>query len=113
MNKTLHKIIDELEKLGLKQIYNDADLVKFNYGNCKTPFIVLYKRINSCCIFRQLQISRQGEYYTNELMKYNLLSYMENYISIDAIISEMKTLISRYKELKVYFKKYQIEKDFV
>lgn len=27
MNVTLHIIINELEKLGLKQIYNDAELV--------------------------------------------------------------------------------------
>ena len=46
-------------------------------------------------------------------MNYNLLSYMENPISIDYILNEMKTLITEYKELKVKYKKYQIEQDFV
>jgi hypothetical protein len=47
------------------------------------------------------------------ITKYNLLSYMENPISIDYILGEMKTLITEYKELKVKYKKYQIEQDFV
>lgn len=113
MNVTLHKIIDELEKLGLKRGWTDADIVKYSYGDCKATFILIYKKMNYCTIFRQLQISKHGEYYTNESSNYNLLSYMENPISIDYILSEMKTLITEYKELKVKFKKYQIEQDFV
>lgn len=113
MNVTLHKIIDELEKLGLKRGWNDAELVEYSYGDCKARFIIIYKKHNFCTIFRQLKISQEGEYYTNESMTYNLLSYMENPISIDAILNEMKILINRYKELKVKFKKQQIEKDFV
>lgn len=105
MNVELHKIIDELEKLGLKRGWTDVDLVKYSYGDCKATFIIIYKRMNYCTIFRQLQISRQGEYYTNESANYNL-------ISIDDILSEMKTLITEYKELKVKYKKYQIEQDF-
>ena len=113
MNVTLHKIIDELEKLGLKQMYNDSDLVRFSYGDCTASFIIIYKKKNYCTIFRQLNITSLGTYYIKVYTNYNLLSYMENPISIDAIISKMKKLIARYKELKVYFKKYQIEKDFV
>ena len=113
MNVALHKIIDELEKLGLKRGWTDAEVVKYSYGDCNTTFILIWKKENCCTIFRQLQISKQGEYYTNESMKYNLLSYMENPISIDYIISEMKTLITEYKELKVKYKKYMIEQDFV
>ncbi|MBO7527443.1 MAG: hypothetical protein J6T74_06090, partial [Clostridia bacterium] len=71
------------------------------------------KQRNYCTIFSKLKISRQGEYYTNESNNYNLLSYMINPISIDDILSKMKTLITEYKELKVKFKKYQIEQDFV
>lgn len=112
MNVTLHKIIDELEKLGLKRGWNDAECVKYSYGDCKTTFIIIWKQKNNCTIFRQLQISKQGEYYTNESSNYNLLSYMEHPISINSILSEMKTLITEYKELKVKFKKYQIEQDF-
>lgn len=113
MNVTLHKIIDELEKLGLKRVWNDAEIVEYSYGDCNTSFITIYKRKNYCTIFSQLKISQQGEYYMNELMNYNLLSYMENPISIDSILNEMKILITRYKNLKVKFKKLQIEKDFV
>ena len=113
MNVTLHKIINELEKLGLKQIYNGDDLVKFSYGDCNSTFIIIDKQKNCCTIFRQLRINTLGLYYMMAYTRYNLLSYMENPITIDAIISEMKILISRYKELKVYFKKYQIEQDFV
>ena len=113
MNVTLHKIINELEKLGLKPIYNDADLVRFSYGDCTASFIIIYKQKNYCTIFRQLNITSLGIYYIKGYTRYNLLSYMENPISIDAIISEIKKLIARYKELKVKFKKYQIEQDFV
>lgn len=112
MNVTLHKIIDELEKLGLKQIYKDAELVKFSYGDCNSTFITIDKRKNCCTIYRQLRINTLGSYYMKEYTNYNLLRYMENPISIDAIISEMKKLITQYKKLKVYIKKYQIEKDF-
>ena len=38
---------------------------------------------------------------------------MKNPISIDAILRLMKILITQYKELKVRFKKQQIEKDFL
>ena len=113
MNVTLHKIIDELEKLGLKRGWTDAEVVKYSYGDCHASFIIIYKKSNYCTIFRQLQINRFGEYYTNESSKYNLLSYMENPISIDYILGEMKTLITEYKELKVKYKKYLIEQDFV
>lgn len=113
MNVELHKIIDELEKLGLKRGWTDAEIVKYGYGDCNASFIIIYKQRNYCTIFSQLQISRQGEYYTNESNNYNLLSYMINPISIDDILSKMKILITEYKELKVKFKKYQIEKDFV
>lgn len=113
MNVAIHKLIDELEKLGMKRGWNDADLVKFGYGSdCTATFITIYKKSNYCTIFRQLHISRNGEYYTEESRNYNLLNYMENPISIDTILSEMKTLIASYKELKVKFKKQQIEKDF-
>ena len=113
MNVMVHKIIDELEKLGLKRGWTDAEVVKYSYGDCNASFIIIWKQKNYCTIFRQLQISKQGEYYTNESMNYNLLSYMENPISIDYILSEMKNLITEYKELKVKFKKYMIEQDFV
>ena len=114
MNVELHKIIDELEKLGLKRGWTDAEIVKYGYGDdCKASFIIINKKKNCCTIFQQLQISKQGEYYTNESSRYNLLSYMENPISLDDILSEMKTLIIQYKKLKVKFKKQQIEKDFV
>lgn len=113
MNVTLHKIINELENLGLKRGWTDAEVVKYSYGDCNASFIIIYKKTNCCTIFRTLQINRFGEYYTNESSNYNLLSYMEHPISIDAILSEMKTLITEYKELKVKFKKYQIEQDFV
>lgn len=113
MNVELHKIIDELEKLGLKRGRTDAEVVKYSYGDCTASFIIIYKQRNYCTIFRKLKISRQGEYYTNESANYNLLSYMENPISIDDILSKMKILITEYKELKVKFKKYQIEQDFV
>ena len=112
MTITFHKLIDALENLGLKRGYNDSDLVKFGYGDCKATFIIIYKKMNYCTIFRQLQISSKGEYYTNESTNYNLLSYMENPISIDSIVSEMKILITQYKELKVKYKKQQLEKDF-
>ena len=114
MNVELHKIIDELEKLGLKRGWTDAEIVKYSCGgDCKTTFIIINKKKNCCTIFRQLQISNSGEYYTNESKMYNLLSYMENPISLDDILSEMKILITQYKKLKVEFKKQQIEKDFV
>lgn len=113
MNVELHKIIDELEKLGLKRGWTDAEVVKYSYGDCTASFIIIYKQRNYCTIFSKLKISRQGEYYTNESNNYNLLSYMINPISIDDILSKMKTLITEYKELKVKFKKYQIEQDFV
>lgn len=113
MNVTLHIIMNELEKLGLKQTYNDAELVIYSYGECNNAFISIYKTMNYCTIFSQLQISQYGEYYTNVSTNYNLLSYMKNPISIDAILRLMKILIIRYKELKVKFKKQQIEKDFV
>lgn len=113
MNVTLHKIIDELEKLGLKRGWSDAEVVKYSYGDCNASFIIIWKQKNYCTIFRQLQISKQGEYFTNESSNYNLLNYMENHISIDYILGEMKTLITEYKELKVKYKKYQIEQDFV
>lgn len=113
MNVTLHKIIDELENLGLKRGWTDAEIVKYSYGDCKATFIIIWKQRNYCTIFRTLQINRFGEYFTNESNNYNLLSYMENPISIDYILGEMKTLITEYKDLKVKFKKQQIEKDFV
>jgi len=113
MNVELHKIIYELEKLGLKRGYTDAEIVKYSYGDCKATFIGINKKKNYCTIFRQLQMSNSGEYYTEEAMRYNLLSYMENSISLDDILSEMKMLITQYKKLKVKFKKQQIEKDFV
>ena len=112
MNVELHKIIDELEKLGLKRGYTDAEIVKYSYGDCKATFIGINKKKNYCTIFHQLQMSNSGEYYTEEAMRYNLLSYMENPISLDDILSEMKMLITQYKKLKVKFKKQQIEKDF-
>lgn len=113
MNVTLHIIINELEKLGLKQIYNDAELVIYSYGECDIAFISIYKKKNYCTIFSELKISQYGEYYSNVSTNYNLLRYMENPISIDAILRLMKILITQYKELKVYFKKQQIEKDFL
>lgn len=113
MNVELHKIIDELEKLGLKRGWTDAEVVKYSYGDCNASFIIIYKQRNYCTIFSKLKISRQGEYYTNESNNYNLLSYMINPISIDDVLSKMKILITEYKELKVKFKKYQIEQDFV
>ena len=114
MNVELHKIINELEKLGLKRGWTDDEIVKYSCGgDCHASFIIINKKKNCCTIFRQLQISKQGEYYTNESSNYNLLSYMENPISLDAILSEMKILITQYKKLKVEFKKQQIEKDFV
>ena len=114
MNVTVHKIIDELEKLGLKRGWTDAEIVKYSYGDCQTSFIYINKKKNYCTIFHQLKISNSGsgEYYTEEATRYNLLSYMENPISLDDILSEMKMLITQYKKLKVKFKKQQIEKDF-
>ena len=112
MNHELHKITNELERIGLRRGWSDIDLVKYGYGDCKASFIIIYKRKGYCTLFRQLQISSKGEYYTNESTNYNLLSYMPNPISIDAIVSEMKILITQYKELKVKYKKQQLEKDF-
>ena len=44
MNVALHKIIDELEKLGLKRGWTDADIVKYSYGDCKATFIIIWKK---------------------------------------------------------------------
>ena len=114
MNVAIHKLIDELEKLGMKRGYNDADLVKYGYGigDCKATFITIYKKDNFCTVYSELDINRDGEYYMNEVKNYKTLDFMENPIIRFAIISEMKNSIIRYKELRVKFKKQQIEKDF-
>lgn len=113
MKMTFHKITDALENIGLKRVYNDSDVVKFSYGDCKATFITIHRSMSYCTIFRQLQISRHGEYYTNESINYDLLNcYMNNPISIGAILSEMKILITQYKELKIKYKIQQIEEDF-
>ena len=114
MNIAIHKLIDELEKLGLTRGYNDADLVKYGYGigDCKATFITIYKKRELCTVYSQLDITHNGEYYMNEAKYYKTLDFMENPIIRFAIISEMKASIIRYKELRVKFKKQQIEKDF-
>jgi len=114
MNVAIHKLIDELEKLGMKRGYNDAELVKYGYGvsECKATFIIIYKKKDYCTVFSELDISRGGEYFMNESKNYKTLDFMENPIIRFAIISEMKASIIRYKELRVKFKKQQIEKDF-
>ena len=48
----------------------------------------------------------------NESKNYKTLDFMENPITRFALISELKASIIRYKELRVKFKKQQIEKDF-
>lgn len=110
MNVTPNKIIDELEKLGLKQVWINDEIVKYSYCDCSAIFIIIYKQIYYCTVYNNLQINCLGEYYTTESKNYNLLS---NPICIDEILSEMKILIAQYKDLKVKIKKYQIEQDFV
>lgn len=114
MNVAIHKLIDELEKLGLTRGYNDADLVKYGYcvGDCKATFITIYKKDEYCTVYSQLDINRGGAYFMNEAKNYKTLDFMENPIIRDGILNEIKTSIIRYKELKVKFKKQQIEKDF-
>lgn len=112
MNVAIHKLIDELEKLGMQRGYNDADLVKYSYGICKATFITIYKKDEYCTVYSELDITRDGEYYMNEVKNYKTLDFMENPIIRFAIISEMKNSIARYKELRVKVKKQQIEKDF-
>lgn len=114
MNVAIHKLIDELEKLGMQRGWNDAEIVKYGYGvgDCKATFITIYKKREYCTVFSELDISRGGEYFMNESKNYNLLDFMENPIIRFDIISEMKNSIARYKELRVKFKKQQIEKDF-
>ena len=114
MNKAIHKLIDEIEKLGLTRGYNDAELVKYGYctGDCKATFITIYKKSVYCTVYSKLDINRSGEYYMNDAKNYNLLDFKENPMIRDAILNEMKTSITSYKELKVKIKKQQIEKDF-
>lgn len=114
MNVAIHKLIDELENLGLVRGYNDAELVKYGYcvRDCKATFITIYKKMEYCTVYSKLDINRDGEYYMNELKNYKTLDFMENPIIRFAILNEIKTSITRYKELRVNFKKQQIEKDF-
>lgn len=114
MNVAIHKLIDELEKLGMQRGYNDAELVKYGYciGDCKTTFITIYKKDEYCTVYSKIDINRAGEYFMNDSRNYNLLYFKENPLLIDDILNEMKTSITSYKELKVKIKKQQIEKDF-
>ena len=114
MNVAIHKLIDELEKLGMQRGYNDAELVKYGYcvGDCKATFITIYKKRECCVVYSELDITRGGEYFMNESRSYNLLDFKENPMIRDAILNKMKTSITSYKELRVKFKKQQIEKDF-